>query len=312
VDGGRNPVTLLNTRTLGSTGLDVTDLGFGALEIGRDWAADVERAPEHLTAEDAARVLNELLDRGINFIDTAPAYWWSEEYIGKSISHRRSEYVLATKVGEHCDRDGSFYDYCAEATTAFIDRSLQKLKTDVIDLIQIHSASIEVLERGETWSALDAARQAGKVRFIGMTGNVDAAIRAIELGRYDTVQVPFNLLAPEGAHQLFPMCLEKGVGVIIMRGLAGGKLTPKYANLEDRELADRIAHLEERAKAMYPDSSNPLTRAALRYLLAEPAVSTAIIGTRRIEAIDKNLVEMADPVSPEEAAALRQLSEVAV
>lgn len=297
---------------LGATGLQVTELGFGALEIGRDWAADVEPAPQHLSGAEAARVLNELLDRGINFIDTAPAYWWSEEFIGQGISHRRSEYVLATKVGEHCDIDGSYYDYCAEATTAFIDRSLQRLQTDMIDLVQIHSASVEVLEQGETWLELDAARRAGKIRFIGMTGTVEAALRAVELGGYDTVQVPFNLLDSHATEHLFPLCTEKGIGVIVMRGLAGGKLTPKYINLEEQELAARITLLEQRARELYPESANPLTRAALRFLLAEPAVSTAIIGTRRIEAVDRNLRDMADPLMPEEAAALKRLSEVFV
>lgn len=295
-------------RTLGATGLEVTALGFGALEIGRDWAADVEPAPQHLTADEASRVLNEVLDRGVNFIDTAPAYWWSEEFIGNAISHRRNEFVLATKVGEHCDQDGSFYDYSAAATTAFIDRSLVRLQTDVIDLIQIHSASIEVLEQGETWTALDAARQAGKVRFIGMTGQVDAAIRAVELGGYDTVQVPFNLLTTEAADQLFPLCREKNVGVIIMRGLAGGKLTPKYRNLQDAGLVEKIAEMEAQAKQLYPSSDNPLTRAALRFLLAEKAVSTVIIGTRRSEAVDRNLQDMAEAINSEEASALNQIA----
>src|SRR5690606_19063556 len=113
----------------------------------------------------------------------------------------RSEFILATKVGEHCDRDGSYYDYAGPACSAFIDRSLQRMKTDYIDLIQIHSASIEVLEQGETWQALDAARSAGKVRHIGMTGNVAACKRAVEIGGYDTIQVPFNLLAPEAADE---------------------------------------------------------------------------------------------------------------
>src|SRR6187399_3129264 len=94
-------------RPLGATGLQVSEIGFGALEIGRDWAADVNPDPSHPSESDAARVLNGLLDIGVNFIDTAPAYWYSEEFIGKALAHRRTEYILATKVGEHCDPHGS-------------------------------------------------------------------------------------------------------------------------------------------------------------------------------------------------------------
>jgi len=297
----------MEMRPLGATGLRVSALGYGALEIGRDWAADVDPRPQHLSEQEAGRVLNGILDRGINFIDTAPAYWYSEEYIGNTISHRRSEYILATKVGEHCDRSGSFYDYTAKATAGFIDRSLQRLKTDYVDLIQIHSASVECLEQGDTWQALDAARKAGKARFIGMTGSVDAAIRAVEIGGYDTVQVPYNLLSPEAGNVLLPLCVEKRVGVIIMRGLAGGKLSAKYQNLKDQSLKAQIAFLESAAAELYPDSTSSLTRAALRFLMDSRVVSTAIIGTRRLEAVDSNLQDLASPISMSESTALKSL-----
>ncbi len=298
----------LRKRTLGRTGLEVTELGFGALEIGRDWAADVDPQPGHLTLEQAGRLLNDLLDRGIDFIDTAPAYWFSEEYIGRAISHRRSEFILATKVGEHCDRDGSYYDYSGSACSEFIDRSLQRMHTDVIDLIQIHSASIETLEKGDAWQALDTARRAGKVRYIGMTGQVDACKRAVELGGYDTIQVPFNLLAPDAAAELFPMCMQQNIGVIIMRGLASGKLTPKFQNLQDPGLKSQVQHLDQQARLLYGEDEQSLVRAALRYVMSEPAVSTAIIGTRRMDAIEANLAMLNEPISEEEASALKKLA----
>lgn len=276
-------------RTLGGTGIAVSELGFGALEIGRDWAADVNANPGHLSVEQAAAVLNGVLDRGINFIDTAPAYWFSEEYIGNAIAGRREDFVLATKVGEHCDKQGSFYDYSAEATAQFIDRSLQRLRTDYIDLLQIHSASVEVLEKGETLTAMQAAVEAGKVRHCGMTGTVEAALRAVEIGGFATVQVPFNLLDFSAAASLFPLCKAKGIGVIIMRGLAGGKLTARYTNLADESLKSRIAALSDKARDLYPDRPDPLACMALRFIKYQAAVSTIIIGTRRLEAVDTNL-----------------------
>lgn len=295
---------MLLKRPLGKTGYEVTELGFGALEIGRDWAADVNADPSHLTYQEAETVLNGLLDRGINFIDTAPAYWYSEEFIGRALAHRRDEYVLATKVGEHCDPSGSVYDYSAKATAEFIERSLKLLRTDHIDLIQIHSASMEVLERGETLEALESARQAGKVLHIGMTGGVPEAIRALELGGYETVQFPYNLLHPEAEDRLLPLAQEKKAGVILMRPLCGGKLTAKYKHLENPEVRETVRGFLDVADAR-PDE---LASLALRFVLSNPAVTTAIAGTRRLEAIDENIEALQTPLSRETRLALLEYS----
>jgi aryl-alcohol dehydrogenase-like predicted oxidoreductase len=291
---------MLRKRKLGGTGLEVTEIGFGALEIGRDWAADCNPDPSHLSESGAGRLLNALLDRGINFIDTAPAYWFSEEFIGKAISHRRDEFILATKVGEHCDKSGSFYDYSGPATHRFIDQSLKRLRTDVIDLLQIHSASMEVLERGETLVAMQEAQRAGRVRHIGMTGGVAECVRAIEIGGYETVQFPYNMLNISAEEKLFPLIREKGVGAIIMRGLAGGKLTSKYRNLANKELADAIARFEQFAG---PDG---LAALATRFVLAQPLVSSVIVGTRRIEAVDENLRAAEKPLDSETLERVRE------
>lgn len=290
-------------RPLGRTGLMVSEIGFGALEIGRDWAADVNPDPSHLSAAEAARLLNTLLDWGVNFMDTAPAYWNSEEFIGQGIAHRRGEYILATKVGEHCDRNGSVYDYSGEATSRFIDQSLRRLRTDVIDLLQIHSASIEVLERGETWQAMDEARRAGKVRHIGMTGGVKECLRALEIGGYETVQFPYNLLSLAAEERLLPLARDKGAGVIIMRGFAGGKLTAKYPRLENAALRDAIASFETFCGPGLPAAD--LAHLAIGYVLAHPAVSTVIAGSRRAENVRANIAAAACPLPPELVEAVR-------
>lgn len=284
----------MQKRALGSTGLNVSQIGFGALEIGRDWAPDVNSDPSHPDEKEAAHVLNGILDLGINFIDTAPAYWHSEEFIGKAISHRRTEFILATKVGEHCDPEGSIYDYSGNACVQFIENSLRKLKTDHIDLLQIHSASVEVLERGEVLEAMLRAKQQGKVRFVGMTGGVRECLRAIELGGYETVQFPYNLLTLDSEERLLSLAREKGIGVIIMRGLAGGKLTSKFENLKDEELREKI-------RGLVPftgegTSAEDIAHLAIQYILAEQAVSTIILGTRRLERVRENLARAAKPI----------------
>lgn len=300
-------MTEVKMRPLGETGLMVSEIGFGALEIGRDWAPDVNANSAHPDEAEAGRVLNAVLDLSLNFIDTAPAYWSSEEFIGKAIAHRRSEYILATKVGEHCDRNGSVYDYSYDATLRFVDESLRRLRTDYIDLLQIHSASLEVLDRGETLEAMRAAQAAGKVRHIGMTGGVNECVRALEMGGYDTVQFPYNLLNVSAEDRLLDLVREKNAGAIIMRGLAGGKLSRKYTNLENVELRDAVAEFEEIAlKAVAAE--DPLVHLSIGYLLARQEVSSVIVGTRRVEAVEQNLGVARVPVAE---AVLVQAREIA-
>jgi aryl-alcohol dehydrogenase-like predicted oxidoreductase len=281
---------MVKRRKLGATGLEVSEIGFGALEIGRDWAPEVNDDCTHCSEADAAHVLNGLLDLGINFVDTAPAYWKSEEFIGKAISPRRDEYVLATKVGERWEPGNSVYDYSRDATLRFIDESLAKLRTDRIDLLQIHSASMDVLERGETWQAIDEARRAGKVRFIGMSGGVDECVRALEIGGYETVQFPYNLLNVQAEARLLPMAREKNVGCIIMRGLAGGKLSPKFEKLQDEELKTVIRNFTSVCKTSAANTDQcDLVELALGYVLSAPEVSSVIVGTRKLATVKANL-----------------------
>lgn len=288
---------MVTKRALGKTGLMISEIGFGALEIGRNWAADVNADPSHLSESQAAKVLNGLLDMGINFIDTAPAYWYSEEFVGRGIAHRREEFVLATKVGEHCDPSGSVYDYSAQATRRFIDESLRRLRTDHIDLLQIHSASMEVLERGETLEAMLEAKQAGKVRHVGMTGGVREAVRALEIGGYETVQFPYNLLMIDAEERLLSLAAEKQAGVIIMRGLAGGKLSPKFENLQDERLRESVrGFLPFTGDAT---GAQDLVHLALGYLLGRPEISSIIVGSRRLEAVESNLRACAKALSPQ-------------
>lgn len=283
-------------RQLGRTGLMVSEIGLGALEIGRDWGIRIGEDYGRPDEKDAIRVLNVALDAGITLIDTAPAYKLSEERIGKAISHRRREYVLATKVGERLNDDDpqSIYDYSYDATLAFIEQSLRRMRTDVIDLIQIHSAPVEVIRKGETLSALKKAQEQGKVRFIGITGSVEAAIEAVRAGHYDSVQVSYNIAYREAEKELFPLTRQHHVGAIIKDGLGRGSLTSKATALPPEKQADidRAARLE---RECLTDSKHPnaypktLAELALRFLLSNDAVTSVIAGTRTADHILANV-----------------------
>ncbi len=169
----------------------------------------------------AAEVLNIALDGVINFLDTAACYGISEELIGRCVAHRRQEYVLTTKCG-HVAGDASGEPWTVETIEHSIDRSLERLRTDHLDLVLLHSCDLEVLERGEVIRVLEQARKAGKTRFIGYSGDNEAAEWAVDSGLFDALETSFNLVDQMARRSLLPGAKEKGMGVIIKRPVANG------------------------------------------------------------------------------------------
>ncbi len=180
--------------------------------------------------------------------------------------------------------------YSAAATRKFLDESLRKLRTDHVDLLQIHSASREVVERGETLGAMKEAQAAGKVRFLGLSCGEEAAIAAIESGAYDTIQISYNVLDRWAEARVLPLAQEKNIGVIIKDGLAAGRLLAPPEALPHNQ-QERYVAMAGRLRALVPgDEATPtLAALALRFVLSHPAVSTVIPGTRRPEHLLANL-----------------------
>lgn len=279
----------LEKRPLGRTGLECTFVGFGALEIGRDWGlgdAGERRRPEE---PEAGRVLNAVLDLGVNLVDTAAAYHRSEERIGTHLSGRRSSYILATKCGEHDREPGTFYDFSYGAVKRSIDESLAKLRTGVIDLLQIHFGPDprKVLADGETVAAMKDARAEGKVRFLGASTGGDVALRCLASGDFDVLQLEYSL-TNRSDEQVVRLCGERGLGVLVRGGLAYGRLTsrvlPHLGNLNERERATTEALL-----GVVGGDGRKLTALALQFLYRNPHVSSVLAGTRRVEHVRENL-----------------------
>ena len=193
---------------LGRTELLVSRIAFGGIPIQR------------LTEDEAIEVVRRCLDLGVTFLDTANAYSTSEERIGKAVAGRREQVIIATKTGAR-DRAG------AEAHLAL---SLKRLQTDYVDLWQFHNISTpeqyeQVLGPGGAMEAAQDALRAGKVRHVGITcHSLDAAIKAVPSGHFETVQVPFNFITNEPADELLPLCIKHDVGFIAMKPFAGGML----------------------------------------------------------------------------------------
>ncbi|MBI3005691.1 MAG: aldo/keto reductase [Ignavibacteriales bacterium] len=278
----------MNYRTLGRTQLRVSEIGLGALEIGRDWPywrkaeSDFSRPDE----KEAISLVHEALDLGINFIDTAPAYFRSEELLGKALKGKRHDVVLATKCGEWFDGQNSVYDYSAEATGKFIESSLKKLQADHVDVLQIHSGNHDVIRRGETLEAMKKAQQEGKARFLGISlDSVEAARAALENGEFDCIQVSYNILRRSMESEVLPMALDRKIGVIVKDGLATGKLTSKYEHLSDVSLREALSKKEEAASQL----GITIAEYAIRFVLSQSLVSTVILGTKKAEHLRANV-----------------------
>ncbi len=216
-------------RRLGSCGLAVSSIGFGAFKIGRNvW---IKYAQGYDLPGDSAvdRLLNTVLDLGIKYIDTAPAYGISEERIGRAIAARRREFVLSTKVGETFDDGRSTYDFSERAVRTSIERSLERLRTDELDIVLIHSDGndLQILNETDVVPTLIALRDAGVIKAIGLSAKTVDGARAA-LAWADVLMVEYHV-RDQSHRPVIAEAAEAGVGVVVKKGLASGELDPAEA-----------------------------------------------------------------------------------
>jgi len=270
----------------------VTFIGFGALEIGRAWGMGADTTvPDEA---EACKVLNFALDSNINLIDTASAYHLSEERIGKFLKHRRKEYILASKCGEHNSSAGTFYDFSYGAVKKSIDTSLKLLKTDVIDIMQIHFGPDpkDVLDKGETIGAMKDAVKEGKVRFLGASIDGALAERCIKSGDFDVMQMGYNMFYRDNESNI-QLASERGIGVFIRSGLGNGLFTQRVVGSMDA-LNGRDRMRINKILEIIGNDPKKLTALALRFLYDNEGVSSVLLGTKRTGHIEENfrLLEM--------------------
>jgi len=207
----------------------LSPIGYGAFKIGRNVSTKYNRAYELPDQPTVEKLLNGVLDLGINYIDTAPGYGTSEERIGQAISHRRREFVLSTKVGEFFEGGVSKYDFSADAVRNSVEMSLRRLRTDVLDLLFIHASpeDLRIVEQTDVVTTLISLRDAALVRGIGLSGYTADGFRAA-FPWADAVMVEYHpdneSLAPviDEAH-------KRGITVIVKKGLASGRLRASQA-----------------------------------------------------------------------------------
>jgi aryl-alcohol dehydrogenase-like predicted oxidoreductase len=285
----------IERRTLGRTGLEVTALGFGAMEL---------RGPPHgpaLDDDDARRLLHAVLDAGINFLDTSIDYGRSEELIGASIAGRRSEYVLASKCG--CvpgAPQGSDHVHTAENIRRGVEHSLRTLRTDHLDLVQFHrSLTRQEFEAEGALSEALALRDEGKVRFVGVSAVLPTLDEQIDMGVFDAFQIPYSALQREH-EDVMGRASAAGMGIVVRGGVARG--TPD--DWEGRHYymvpTDTLRRRWEAARL--DELLDGMTRTAflLRFTLAHPDLDTTIVGTSSLAHLRENLTAAArGPLPPE-------------
>lgn len=280
----------LATRPLGTTGENVTVLGYGAMELRGQ-----PRGPA-ISDEDAGRLLNEVLDQGINLIDTSIDYGRSEELIGRFLAGRRDEYFLASKCGcPLSPPEGALppypHDFSPDNVRAGVEQSLRRLRTDHLDLVQVHmSPARSELEANGTVETLQELRHEGKVRFLGMSGTLPNLGDHLEMGVFEVFQIPYSALQREH-ESLILRAAERGLGTLIRGGAARGAPAAdkdwRQGPLGQAEGEGRrrweASGVEELLEGM------GRIEFVLRFTLSHPGLSSTIVGTSNRDHLRSNV-----------------------
>jgi aryl-alcohol dehydrogenase-like predicted oxidoreductase len=280
----------MQKRDFGNSGIQVTPLGFGAMHIN----------DERTSEDDAGRLLNAVLDLGINLIDTARGYGLSEERIGRHLAHRRQDFVLSTKVGYGIS---GVPDWTYGCIVAGVDSALQRMRCEWIDIVHLHSCPLHTLEHGDVISALEACQRAGKVRVLAYSGDNTELDWSIQSGRFGSVQTSISMCDQQSIPQRLGRMQSAGMGVIAKRPLAGAVWKQ---SIRPDTYAEGIYWDRWNAMAIDPQGMD-WTELALRFSAHLPGVASSIVGTGKLAHLKSNM-EMLEK-GPLEARLHQQLQE---
>jgi aryl-alcohol dehydrogenase-like predicted oxidoreductase len=318
----------MKKRVLGRTGLHVSAVGFGGWAIGGNHHGNSYGPTDD---EESKRAIRRALDLGCNFFDTADVYGHgrSEELLGDALRDVRDQVVIATKVG------GNFYNFdvppllrdrIAQAVGPLeeipdgaplpvthgpnfsaryirfaVERSLQRLRTDRIDLLQLHNPPLSLIGEMSTYQVLEDLKREGLIRFYGLSVHPPAeGLAAVSATMPDTIQIVYSLARREPEEQFFPAARAAGVGVIAREPLANGLLAGKYGPDSQWERGDirarmprpyiaQLTTLGQRVRELADKSGLTAAQLALKFVLDNPAVSVVIVGMKTVQQVEENL-----------------------
>ncbi|MBD3420628.1 MAG: aldo/keto reductase [Chitinivibrionales bacterium] len=274
--------------SFGKTGLRVSQLGIGAIGIRSD-----------VDMPEAARLTQNMLDLGCNLIDTAQCYTYSEEMIGKFLAHRRQDFILVTKCGHHRkNADGS--QRSLPVSMIDIDQALTRLRTDHLDAMLLHSYDYDLLLEGEGLNVLLCAKRAGKIRFIGYSGDNERAEWCAKQPEFDILEMSINLFDQNNITSALPEARRTEKGVIAKKPIANAAWrcldNPGKAGEHWRKYLPRI-----RKMAVDPDDygCRDMSELALRFTLSVAGVNTAIVSSRNAHHQQANVKAVESGALPE-------------
>jgi aryl-alcohol dehydrogenase-like predicted oxidoreductase len=293
-------------RKLGKTGISVSEIGFGAWAIGG--ATDAGGVPVgwgNASDDDSMAAIRRARELGVNFFDTADIYGHgrSESLLGIVLARTRKDVIIATKVGHVRNAAGEHRrDFSRQHIFYAIDGSLKRLRTDYVDLYQIHNPTMADLRKDEIQEAMEMLQSLGKIRYWGVSISLpEEGLEIMQKGWGYTIQVLYNVLNQAPAQDLFPLAQAKGYGIIARVPLASGLLTGKFTAgtrfppndvrqnfLTPRRLQEAVERVDE-VKGIIGGASRSLSEGALRFVLNHPAVSTTIPGARNIHQVEANV-----------------------
>jgi aryl-alcohol dehydrogenase-like predicted oxidoreductase len=318
-------------KQLGRTGIFVSELCLGTMTLGGNADAGIWAGIGTIGQKDASRLIEQALVAGINFIDTADicSYGESERLIGQSLNDlgvKRSEIILATKtgglMGNHPNDQGASRGHIMDS----VQRSLERLQTDYIDLYQIH-ASDPLTPVEETLRALDDLTRQGLIRYVGVSnwasGKIGKALglsEALHATRFETLQAYYSIAGRDIERELIPLVAEERLGLLVWSPLAGGLLSGKYAPNTSASGKGRRSHFDfppvaqdsvwrciDQMRAIAETRNATVSQVALAWVLSRPHVTSVILGVKRIEQLLDNLGATKIELTEDE---LRQLNNV--
>jgi len=290
----------VNRRTLGRTGLSVSEIGFGAWAIGGNAFGNSYGPTDDA---ESTRAIRRAFELGCNFFDTADVYGHghSETLLGAALHDVRDQVFIATKVG------GNFYnrDMRQDFTPGYlrfaVGRSLERLRTDHLDLLQLHNPPINLIAAGGTYEPLEAMKREGLIRFYGVSVHPpEEGVAAVQATMPDTVQIVYNLARREAEDTFLPTAHAANVGVIAREPLANGFLAGRYNAASTWEGGDirsrmprpyvaQLSALGQRVHELAEQSGMTAAQLALKFVLDRPEISCAIVGMKTVPQVEENL-----------------------
>ena len=279
----------MRKKKLGATGIEVSEIAFGGVEIGIPYGIGVKDKADMLSETDAIHLLHKAIDEGINFFDTARLYGESERIMGNAFKDRRNEVVICSKCNHIRDKDGKIYPQkeLKKLIESSLEESLKTLQIDTLDVFMLHQADIEILENDFVAEIVDNLKTKGMIRATGVSVYVPAETKkAIETQAWDVIQLPFNLM-DQRQKAYFEMAENNGIAIVIRSVLMKGLLSDRGKNLHPalKEVEDFIQNYHQ---LLGPNASD-LPALATKFALSFDAVSAVLVGIDKMEYLNQSI-----------------------